>query len=322
MLSFARKETVKTTKEEHANGFTLIELLVVIAVIAILAALLMPALEKARDAARTTVCGGNLRQIFTAAMMFQNDKNALLPHKLHPSHPDGWTPGHEWGMGSGWGGGGEYSPMTLVDWGYLPESHRVGSATWEALDEHPFGVLECPDGYTPINGAHDSVKDSAITLWEKKHLMVRIGDSEGNDSYPCPNCSDNSDVKREYGTGKQLMTAYMVNRNTGSNWWYRAMGYEPPNHGMYKRMSWSTCGRPELTHAPSKIGYIFEWNRGGDLDRNHFGSRYGIWSKWGPYAPTARHNNSTKSQFVYGDGHLWELKDRYNSFSELPFYWY
>ena len=43
--------------------FTLIELLIVIAIIAILAALLLPALNKARDKARMSACAGNLRQL-------------------------------------------------------------------------------------------------------------------------------------------------------------------------------------------------------------------------------------------------------------------
>ena len=53
--------------------FTLIELLIVIAIIAILAAMLMPALSKARDKARTTQCVGNLRQIAATSLIYTSD---------------------------------------------------------------------------------------------------------------------------------------------------------------------------------------------------------------------------------------------------------
>ena len=55
------------------KGFTLIELLVVIAIIAILAAILFPVFAKARDAARSTTCKSNLKQLTTAWTMYAQD---------------------------------------------------------------------------------------------------------------------------------------------------------------------------------------------------------------------------------------------------------
>jgi prepilin-type N-terminal cleavage/methylation domain-containing protein/prepilin-type processing-associated H-X9-DG protein len=72
---------IKSSVMERAQrrGFTLIELLVVIAIIAILAALLLPALSRAKHSAWTTRCVSNLHQIGLGMKMFADDNENLYP---------------------------------------------------------------------------------------------------------------------------------------------------------------------------------------------------------------------------------------------------
>ncbi len=94
MNDIERKSRVRSRKA----GFTLIELLVVVSIIAVLAALLLPVLSRAREKAKSIQCQGKLKQIGLAAMMYSEDFNDWIP-TAHGGHdipfPD--APGNFYG---------------------------------------------------------------------------------------------------------------------------------------------------------------------------------------------------------------------------------
>ena len=86
------KSTAALRKERR---FTLIELLIVIAIIAILASMLLPALNKAREQAKTAACIGNLKQIGSGYAMYENNTGYLPMVKLYPASSD-WFGWRDW----------------------------------------------------------------------------------------------------------------------------------------------------------------------------------------------------------------------------------
>lgn len=151
MRGLVYESSTKDRNPLRRNGFTLIELLVVIAIIAILAALLLPALNAAKGQAKKISCLGNLRQNTLAAIVYASDYNDFMP-----SQPANW-----------------YSKPMMTSSGFGPwcndylnvKSYNFASSYWRVEGSVVNTILHCPGKSTPESTYTDKDYPNAVVSY-------------------------------------------------------------------------------------------------------------------------------------------------------------
>lgn len=175
------------------RGFNLIELLVVIAIVGVLTALLLPAVQSAREAARRIQCGNNLKQLGLSLYNYHDSNSCFPPGYLSRPGPDGENTGPGWG----------WNALMLP---YMEQTMLFGATNFNLPIEAPENRTARTVSLTILNCPSDANFRSPFTVVDRSATATAPGnpicDVGGSNYVGSFGTGDPSDIPgRDHGEG-------------------------------------------------------------------------------------------------------------------------